>query len=405
MKTLLENGIVYTPAGCRKMDIAIDDNKVFAVSENTINDVFDKVIQCDNFFVAPGLVDVHVHFREPGFEYKETIKTGTEAAAKGGYTTVCTMPNLNPAPVDKESLMVQLNAIEKSGKIRVVPYGTITKNQSGRGELSQMDEMVSRVVAFSDDGKGVQTQDLMVQAMLKAKNFGKLIVAHCEDETYPTEDPASEWKQVARDIALAMQTGCPYHICHISTKETVQLVRSAKGAGVDITCETAPHYLVFSDDEIKDEGRFKMNPPIRKKEDREELIRGIKDGTIDMIATDHAPHSKEEKSGSFSDSLFGIVGLETAFSVLYTKLVETGVISLEKLIQLMSVNPTKRFNLPGGSIEENGVADLVIFDLNKEIVVNSHEFLSKGHSSPFDGMKLKGETVMTIAGGKPVWER
>ncbi|MEA4922722.1 MAG: dihydroorotase [Eubacteriaceae bacterium] len=406
MKTLLKGGMVYTPEGFRKRDIAVSEGKVFAVSDNIDdNNIFEKVIRCDNFFVVPGFIDVHVHLREPGFEYKETIKTGTEAAAAGGYTTVCPMPNLKPAPVDAASLKVQTDIIESDGLINVYPYGAITSDQSGRGKLSAMKEMSDKVVAYTDDGKGVQDEKLMTDAMNETRSLGKLIAAHCEDESFPTEDPASEWKQAARDISLAMQTGCPYHICHVSAKETVQLVRAAKGAGIDITCETAPHYLIFTDEDVKDEGQFKMNPPIRKSEDREELIQGLKDGTIDMIATDHAPHRADEKKGGFKGSLFGIVGLETAFPVLYTDIVEKGIITLEKLVDLMSTAPAKRFLLPGGVIEEGAPADLTIIDPNAEYVIDPDTFKSKGRSTPFKGMKVKGMITATICGGKTVYER
>ncbi|MEG0392316.1 MAG: dihydroorotase [Anaerovoracaceae bacterium] len=400
MKTLLKGGYVIVNEEKKSVDISIEQGRVFAIASEINNEGFDKVIHCDNFFIAPAFVDVHVHLREPGFSYKETIATGTAAAARGGYSTVFSMPNLTPAPVDAQSLQVQLEIIDKEAKVKVLPYGAITQTQSGRGGLSQMEEMADKVIGFTDDGKGIQAGGLMREAMHKAKSLGKLIVAHCEDEEYDTYEPESEWKQVERDIALAKETGCPYHICHISTKETVELVRKAKGEGVDITCETAPHYLIFDNQDLPDEGRFKMNPPIRGRADKEALIQGIQDGTIDMIATDHAPHSEEEKSKGFKDSMFGIIGMETAFPVLYTHLVKPGTITLEKLIDLMAIAPRKRFGLPGGEIQEGEVADLVLIDLEEEYEIDSEEFLSKGRSTPFEGMDVFGRIITTLVDGE-----
>ncbi|MEG0662004.1 MAG: dihydroorotase [Anaerovoracaceae bacterium] len=400
MKTLLKGGYVIVNEEKKSVDISIEQGRVFAIASEINNEGFDKVIHCDNFFIAPAFVDVHVHLREPGFSYKETIATGTAAAARGGYSTVFSMPNLTPAPVDAQSLQVQLEIIDKEAKVKVLPYGAITQTQSGRGGLSQMEEMADKVIGFTDDGKGIQAGGLMREAMHKAKSLGKLIVAHCEDEEYDTYEPESECKQVERDIALAKETGCPYHICHISTKETVELVRKAKGEGVDITCETAPHYLIFDNQDLPDEGRFKMNPPIRGRADKEALIQGIQDGTIDMIATDHAPHSEEEKSKGFKDSMFGIIGMETAFPVLYTHLVKPGTITLEKLIDLMAIAPRKRFGLPGGEIQEGEVADLVLIDLEEEYEIDSEEFLSKGRSTPFEGMDVFGRIITTLVDGE-----
>jgi dihydroorotase len=406
LRTLLKGGMIYMPDGFRRMDISIAEGKVFEVAGNiNENNNYEKVIRCDNFFIMPGLIDVHVHFREPGFEYKETIATGSRAAARGGYTTVCTMPNLKPAPVDEETLKVQTDIIRKDAIVNIVPYGAITSNQSGRGRLSDMQAMADDVVAFTDDGKGVQKDTLMSQAMLTAKSLGKMIVAHCEDEHYPTEDPRSEWNQVARDISLAMMNDCAYHVCHVSTGESVDLVRAGKGAGVDVSCETAPHYLVFSSEEVPDEGRFKMNPPLRTAKDKAALLAGIKDGTIEIIATDHAPHSAEEKKGGFADSLFGVIGLETAFPVLYTQLVKKGEISLEHLVQLMSVNPARRFSLPGGSLQVGAPADIAVIDLEAQYRIDPQTFSSKGRSTPFSGMEVFGETVLTMVAGRIVYER
>ena len=357
-----------------------------------------------SFVILPGFCDVHVHFREPGFSYKETIKTGSLAGANGGYTSVCTTPNLNPVPDSLENLQIQLDAIKKDGAIEVIPYGSITVGQKGE-ELSDMQGMADKVVAFSDDGRGVQSTEMMKNAMLTAKKLDKIIVAHCEDNSllfggyihdgeYAKTNghkgicSKSEWGQIERDIELVKETGAKYHVCHISTKESVELIRQAKKDGVDITCETAPHYLVFNDMNLKDSGDYKMNPPIRSEEDRLALIEGIKDGTIDMIATDHAPHSAEEKSKGLKGSLNGIVGLETAFPILYTYLVKTGIITLEKLVDLMSTNPRKRFNIP-----LNGYS---VWDLDKKYVIDEQNFKSKGKSCPFKGLEVYGERKLTV---------
>ena len=367
-----------------------------------------------SFAVFPGFCDVHVHFREPGFSYKETVFSGSKAAAHGGYTAVCTMPNLNPVPDSAESLNIQLKIIEDDSCIHVYPYGAITVGQKGE-VLADLDGMSKNVIAFSDDGRGVQSDDMMREAMLKAKKLDKMIVAHCEinsllkggyihDGEYSKAHghrgicSESEYLQIARDIELVKETGCAYHVCHISTKESVDIIRKAKSEGVDITCETGPHYLVMDDSNLMEDGRFKMNPPLRSKEDRLALIEGIKDGTIDMIATDHAPHSADEKSKGLEGSSFGIVGLETAFSVVYTKLVLTGVITLEKAIELLADNPRKRFGIPLGN-------DFSVWNLDNEIIVNPEKFLSKGRSTPFDGEKLFGECVLTVCNGKIVYNK
>lgn len=375
--------------------------------------------------VFPGFCDVHVHFREPGFVYKESILTGSRAAAAGGYTKVFTMPNLNPVPDSIENLKIQLDAIKMDAVIDVIPYGAITIGEMGE-TLSDMEGMAPDIVAFSDDGRGVQRNEMMKEAMLKAKKLNKIIAAHCEDNTllfggyihdgkYAKEHghrgicSESEWKQIERDIKLAEETGCAYHVCHISTKESVELIRQAKKRGMNITCETAPHYLVLDENDLREDGSFKMNPPLRSTEDRLALIDGIKDGTIDMIATDHAPHSKEEKARGLDKSAFGIVGLETAFPILYTKLVKTGVISLEKLIELMSVNPRKRFC--GGECNNHGECagnmpkDFTIYDLGAEYTVEPETFETKGRSTPFAGLRVNGKCMMTIAGGKTVFCR
>ena len=366
------------------------------------------------YVVFPGFCDVHVHFREPGFSYKETIATGSRASARGGYTAVCTMPNLNPVPDSKEHLRQQLELIEENAVIHVYPYGSITVGQLGE-EIADLEGMSPNVIAFSDDGRGVQSDDMMRNAMLRAKALGKMIVAHCEvnsllhggyihDGEYARLHghkgicSASEYEQVARDLRLAEETGCKYHVCHISTKESVELIRQAKARGVDVTCETGPHYLVMDDTFLQDDGRFKMNPPLRSPEDRVALVQGIVDGTIDMIATDHAPHSAEEKAKGLAGSAFGVVGIETAFSVLYTHLVEKGIITLEKLIDLLANNPRKRFGISLG-------CEYCVWDLGKEFTVEPENFVSKGKATPFAGWKLKGECVLTICDGKIAFKK
>ena len=364
------------------------------------------------YVIFPGFCDVHVHFREPGFSYKETIATGSRAAARGGYTAVCTMPNLNPVPDSMENLRVQRRLIEETACIHVYPYGAITVCEQGEA-LSDLEGMAPDVVGFSDDGRGVQSDDLMRQAMLRAKALGKPIVAHCEvnsllrggyihDGDYAKAHghrgicSESEWGQIARDLQLVKETGCAYHVCHVSAKESVALIRKAKAEGLDVTCETGPHYLVMDDSDLQEDGRFKMNPPLRGKEDREALIHGILDGTIDMIATDHAPHSAEEKSRGLEKSAFGIVGIETAFPILYTCLVKPGILSLNKLLELLCVNPRRRFGLPLGT-------DYSIWDLNAAYPIDPKDFLSKGRATPFAGWQVNGKCIATICDGKLVY--
>ncbi len=364
------------------------------------------------YVVFPGFCDVHVHFREPGFSYKETIATGSRAAARGGYTAVCTMPNLNPVPDCVENLDVQRRLIEETACIHIYPYGAITIGEQGEA-LSDLEGMAPDVVGFSDDGRGVQSDDLMRQAMLRAKALGKPIVAHCEvnsllrggyihDGDYAKAHghrgicSESEWGQIARDLQLVKETGCAYHVCHVSAKESVALIRKAKAEGLDVTCETAPHYLVMDDSDLQEDGRLKMNPPLRGEDDREALIQGILDGTIDMIATDHAPHSAEEKSRGLEKSAFGIVGIETAFPILYTCLVKPGILSLNKLLELLCVNPRRRFGLPLGT-------DYSIWDLNAAYPIDPEDFLSKGRATPFAGWQANGKCIATICDGKLVY--
>ena len=366
----------------------------------------------NEYTVFPGFCDVHVHFREPGFSYKETIKTGTLAAARGGYTAVCTMPNLDPVPDSKEHLSRQLEIIERDAVISDFPYAAITGGVIGDA-LADIDAMASNVIAFSDDGRGVQSEEMMIAAMEKAKSLGKLIVAHCEvnellrggyihDGAYAKAhghrgiSSESEWAQVERDCRLAKQTGCAYHVCHISTKESVDIIRRAKADGVNVSCETAPHYLLLDENDLKEDGRWKMNPPLRSSEDREALIRGMIDGTIDCIATDHAPHSADEKSRSLEKSAFGIVGIETAFPLLYTGLVKTGVITLDRLLELICVNPRKRFNIP-----KNGFS---VWDLNSEYEIDPKEFISMGRATPFEGQKVFGKCMLTVCDNKTAFK-
>ena len=390
--------------------------------EKLINDMGAKEIlsrsglslfASDRFFIIPGFCDVHVHFREPGFSYKETIKSGCESAARGGYTAVCTMPNLNPVPDSAENLAMQTEIIERDATIDIYPYAAITVGQ--RGEvLSDMEAMSERAIAFSDDGRGVQSDDMMREAMIRAKRLGKMIVAHCEvnsllrggyihDGEYAKAHghrgicSESEYAQIERDLKLVREIGCAYHVCHISAKESVELIRRAKAEGLDVTCETGPHYLVMDDSDLREEGRFKMNPPLRGREDREALVAGLLDGTIDMIATDHAPHSAEEKGQGLEGSAFGIVGLETACPILWTKLVKEGILTLDKLIELMVINPRKRFGIPLG-------ADFSVWDLEAQFTVDPADFLSMGRATPFEGWHLCGVNHLTVHDGKIVYQ-
>ena len=410
MKTILQN-VNYFKDGAFKFG-----NYCLNISEgHPLSPDFDGgiVSKFNNCFIFPAFCDVHVHLREPGFSYKETIKTGSLACARGGYTDVCSMPNLKPVPDSVENIKVQQDIIDSDAVINVHPYASITKNQEGK-ELCDFESLKDKCFAFSDDGKGVQSAELMEAAMIKAKSLGKIIVAHCEDNSllhagyihdgeyaklhgHKGICSESEWGPIKRDIELAKKTGCSYHVCHISCKESVELIRQAKKDGVDITCETAPHYLVFNDMDLQDEGRFKMNPPIRSEEDRLALIEGICDGTIDMIATDHAPHSEEEKTRGLKNSFMGVVGIETAFSVMYTYLVKKGIITLGKLIELMSINPRKRFGL-------NLNDDVCVFDLESEYIVDPKDFLSMGKFTPFEGHKLSGVNKLTVCNGKIVYK-
>lgn len=394
-------------------DFACRYEKIRAFAEKFLADGGLSPVISKRYIIVPGLCDVHVHFREPGFSYKETIASGSAAAAHGGYTAVCTMPNLVPVPDSAEHLQVQLDAIKRGAAIKVLPYGAITVGEKGE-KLADMEAMSDKVCAFSDDGKGVQNDKMMREAMTAAKRLGKIIAAHCENNSllfggyihdgeyarmhgHRGISSASEYKQIERDLRLAEETGCAYHVCHISTKESVELIRQAKARGVDVTCETAPHYLVLCDEDMQEDGRFKMNPPLRSREDKKALIEGIKDGTIDMIATDHAPHSAEEKGRGLEKSLMGVVGLETAFPVLYTELVRKNIITLDRLVELMSFKPKERFG-----IDTNN--DFAVFDISEAYKIDPEDFLSMGRATPFAGREVLGRCLLTVHNEKVVYK-
>lgn len=393
-------------------DFACRYEKIRAFAEKFLADG-GLLSAVENYIIVPGLCDVHVHFREPGFSYKETIASGSAAAAHGGYTAVCTMPNLSPVPDSAEHLQVQLDAIKRGAAIKVLPYGAITVGEKGE-KLADMEAISDKVCAFSDDGKGVQNDEMMREAMTAAKRLGKIIAAHCEDNSllfggyihdgeyarmhgHRGISSASEYRQIERDLRLAEETGCAYHVCHISTKESVELIRQAKARGVDVTCETAPHYLVLCDEDMQEDGRFKMNPPLRSREDKKALIEGIKDGTIDMMATDHAPHSAEEKGRGLEKSLMGVVGLETAFPVLYTELVMKNIITLDRLVELMSFKPKERFGID----TEN---DFAVFDISEAYKIDPEDFLSMGRATPFAGREVFGRCLLTVHNEKVVYK-
>lgn len=422
MTLLIKNALCYIDKAFKKQDVLIKDGLIHSLGVSISFDGVDRVVDAmDKYFLIPGFVDVHTHLREPGFSYKETIKTGSMAGAKAGYNVLCTMPNLNPAPDCKANLKAQTDIIERDAVIDVLPFGTITKGRMGVGEIIDFEEIADDVVGFSDDGTGVQTDELMFKAMTECARLGKIISAHCEvnellkggyihDGEYAKLHnhkgicSESEWAQIARDIELAKKTGCQYHVCHISTKESVDIIRKAKASGVKITCETGPHYLTMCDMDLEENGRFKMNPPLRSIEDKQALIEGVLDGTIDVIATDHAPHSADEKSKGLEKSAMGVVGLETAFAVLNTKLVKTGVITLEKLVEMMSIRPREIFGIKGGKIAVGEVANLCLLDTEAQWCVDPNNFVTMGRATPFENWKLQGENLMTILRGEVVYE-
>ena len=403
-----------------KADVAICNGKIERIAPQIEISDSDKVFDCEGKIITSGLVDLHVHLREPGFSRKETIATGTAAAAHGGFTTVCSMPNLEPAPDTREHLQEQLSIIERDAVIKVLPYATITRKRRG-DELVDFEALKPYVAGFSDDGSGVQSEEVMLAAMEQVAKYDGIIAAHCEvnellrkgyihDGEYAREHghrgicSESEWQQIERDIELAAKTGCRYHVCHISTKESVALIREAKKRGVKITCETGPHYLTMCDMDLQEDGRFKMNPPIRSAEDRAALVLGLQDGTIDVVATDHAPHTEDEKSRGLEFSAMGVVGLETSFAVIYTKLVKEGIISLEKAIEVMAEAPRRIFGL-SGAFAEGEAADIAVFDLDAKFTVEPDKFLTMGRSTPFEGWELQGECCLTLVDGKIAYEK
>lgn len=418
MRYIIKNATVLTENGFEKIDLFIDNGIVVSVGGGDFSEA--EVFDFNNCFVFPGFADVHVHLREPGFSYKETIRTGTQACARGGYTDVCSMPNLNPVPDSVENLKIQTDIIEKDAVIGVHPYGSLTVGEKGE-VLSDIEGLSGKVAGFSDDGRGVQNDAMMKDAMLLVKANDGIISSHCEvndllfggyirDGVYSRQHghrgipPESEWKMVERDIKLAEETGCRYHICHVSTKESVALIADAKKRGVDVTAETAPHYLILTENDLEEDGRFKMNPPLGSIEDREALIKAILDGTIDMIATDHAPHSKEEKGKGLEKSMMGVVGIETAFSLMYTHFVKTGKMTLQNLVNLFVKNPRERFRLGKGVIKEGEKADFTVFNLEESYDINPDEFMSMGRSTPFEGEKVWGRCKMTFANGNIAWK-
>ena len=411
---------VFTDGRFVPFDVEVDGGIVSRVEPGIVPAQGIPVFNFDNCRIVPGLVDVHVHLREPGFSYKETMATGTAAAARGGYTAVCAMPNLNPVPDSAEHLAAELEAIRRGASVAVYPYGALTVGERGE-EMADIAALAGSVAAFSDDGRGVQSADMMRECMRAVAGTGKILAAHCEvnallnggyihDGEYARAHghrgicSESEWREVERDLSLAAETGCAFHVCHVSTGESVELIRQAKRRGVDVTAETAPHYLLLTDADLQEDGRFKMNPPLRGEADRAALIEALLDGTIDMIATDHAPHSAEEKSRGLENSAMGVVGLECAFAVLYTGLVETGVLTLERLTELMSCAPARRFKLPGGEIKAGSPANLAVFDTDTEYTIDPAEFASKGRATPFEGWRVKGKCLMTVCAGRTVWK-
>nr|WP_325205608.1 dihydroorotase [uncultured Oscillibacter sp.] len=419
MRLLLTGGSVFRDGGFHPLEIAVSEGRIVSVSPRLPRDGA-CVIELNHGFVVPGFVDVHVHLREPGFSYKETIASGTAAAAAGGYTAVCAMPNLSPVPDSLPRLREELDLIARDARVHVYPYGAVTRGEKGE-DLADLADLAPCVPGFSDDGRGVQSRERMKQAMLLAKTLDRPIAAHCEDESLltrgwcvhdgefararglPGNDPASEWRQVERDLQLVRETGCRYHVCHVSAKESVALIRAAKAEGLPVTCETGPHYLCLCDEDLEDDGRFRMNPPIRSAADRDALVEGLLDGTVDCIATDHAPHSAEEKAGGLRGSLNGVVGLECAFPVLYTELVKPGKVPLETILNALCVNPRRIFGLPGGTIAEGQPADLTVLSFDHAGTVDPAGFRSLGRATPFAGRRVEAAVSMTLVGGNIVF--
>ena len=418
-KLLLKGGTVVSEGVSRKVDVLVADGKIAAIGESLAVDADVEVFDAEGCVVTYGLADVHVHLREPGYSAKETITTGTRAAARGGVTTVCSMPNLQPAPDAPETIAVEQQMIDEQAVIEVLPFATISSHRAGR-ELADIEALRPLSVGYSDDGNGIQTEPLMREAMKRIAAVDGIIAAHCEDDSllhagyihdgeyarahgHKGICSESEWGPIKRDVELAEEEKCRYHVCHISTKESVEIIREAKQKCAHISCETAPHYLVLCDADLKEEGRFKMNPPLRAAEDKAALIEGIKDGTIEVIATDHAPHTAEEKSRGLKGSMMGIVGIETSFAICYTHLVRKGVITIEKLIQLMSENPRRIFRL-GGAMQVGERADIAVFDVTKPYTIDTDEFLSMGKATPFEGEEVYGRCMLTLFGGEKVWE-
>ena len=420
MRYLLQNAQLLSSGGVfRAADVLLSGGRIVSIGDRISCPADAVSIDLHKAVLFPGFVDVHVHLREPGFSYKETIRTGTLAAAHGGFAHVAAMPNLDPVPDCAAALAVQRAIIEKDELVHVHPYGAVSVGEKGE-RLADLDGLAPGVIAFSDDGRGVQSESLMREAMMQCRRLGKILAAHCEDNSLLhggyIHDGAyarahghrgicseSEWGPIARDLRLAEETGCAYHVCHVSTKESVALIRAAKRRGVDVTCETAPHYLTFTDEDLQEDGRFKMNPPLRAREDRDALIEGLLDGTIDMLVTDHAPHSREEKARGLEKSAMGVVGLETSFAASYTALVQTGILPLGKLVDLMHGAPMRRFGC-GTELAEGQPADLTAFDLTKTYTVDPETFLTMGRATPFAGRALTGVCKLTMIGGEPVWK-
>lgn len=422
MTLLIKNALCFIDGKFKKSDVLIKQGLISDLGVSVSCDNADRVIDAEGkYFLIPGFADVHTHLREPGFSYKETVKTGTLSAAKAGYTLLCTMPNLNPTPDCRENLKVQTDIIDRDAVIDVIPFAAITKGRLGKGEVIDFASVADKVAGFSDDGTGVQDGALMEQAMTECARIGKIISAHCEvnsllnggyihDGEYARLHnhkgicSQSEWEQIERDCIIAEKTGCRYHVCHISAKESVDIIRKAKARGVKVTCETAPHYLTMCDLDLQEDGRFKMNPPIRSEQDRQALINGVLDGTVDIIATDHAPHSAQEKAKGLEKSAMGVVGLETAFAALNTFLVKKGIITLERLVEMMSVKPREIFGFKGGKIAVGEPADLCLIDTDKQWTVNPSDFKTMGRATPFEGRQLQGCNLLTIYGGEIVYE-